>query len=280
MKKALFGFSGLLVFLLLFSFGVRAYFQIKKSNFNFLSRSSFALIGEGESLLVLSFEGDSGFILSFPKDLRVQVTRGFGEYELGKVYPLGELEGKGSVLLKETLQETLSAPIFGFFQDASVKPTPQLISQVIFNALLGKSNTDLSKTDLLLLYLKSRKIDETKIEVLSFGTNLDEVFKDRKVREESLSFEVLNATEHAGFAQASAKLIDHCGGRVVRIADASQKQINCEFLVSAGKIDSYTIRWLKQIYPCEVKAIETDTARADISLVLGEEYWKKWSEKW
>lgn len=280
MKKGRLLILGLCILFLLLFCAMGVCLKLGKSDLDFLSRATFVLIREGGAPLVFSFEGDSGFILLLPKDLRVQTTRGFGEYELGKVYPLGELEGKGSILLRETLQETLSAPVFGFFKDSSVGESPELIPKVFLNALLGKNQTDLSKADLVWLYLKARKIDKSKVNKISYGSGAAEAFKDRRVREESLSFEVLNATDHSGFAQASAKLLDHCGGRVVRIADAPQKQQKCEFLVSSKVARSYTVRWLKLIYPCAVRELAADVFRADVSLVLGEEYWKKWSEKW
>ena len=281
MKKPVFVFSGLLLFLLLFSFIFRSYFQFKKSIFNFLGRTTFVLVDKKNNLWVFSLEGDSGSILSLPENLKVMATRGFGEYELGKVFPLGELEGKGSVLLRETLQEVLHAPVFGFFQDSSVSSfTPNLISKVVQNAIFKRSRSDLSRDDLLFLYLKTRRLDKTKVKMISLESDLGEVFKDRKIREESLAFEVLNATDHLGFAQASASLLDRCGGRIVRISDASQKQPKCEILASSSALSSYTVNWLKLIYPCEIKELINDTGRVDISLILGEEYWKKWSEKW
>lgn len=260
------------------------YLKLRKSDLLFLSRLNFVLIDREKIPLVFSFEEKSGIILTLPVHDKFRVTRGFGEYELRKVFALGELDKRGGELVSETLEENIPVAAFGYFYDEEnniddyLKSPQKMFFKVFYRSFKGRIRTDLGKRDLFLLLVKSFMIDSAQVRLENYVPDRSDLFKDKKIREESLSIEVLNATEQSGLAQRVAKLFDKSGGRVVRIADAPQKQESCRIITSKS-LTSYTFRWIKSLYSCPVEQVGNGEARADITVILGENYWKNEGEK-
>lgn len=283
-KKRSFLFFGLFLLFLLFSLLTVLYLQFKKSPFYFLSRANFVLITKEREVAVFSLQDEEGLILDLPGKSKVAVTRGFGEYELGKVYALGELEGKGSELLKETVQENFSIPVFGYFYDPapldySSLNSKKFFSRIFWQSLRGKIKTDLNWYDLILLYLKANKLKTISVKAGDFE-NTEDFFKDKALRGESCSIEILNSTDHNGLAQQAARLPEKAGARVIRTAEGQEGQKDCLLLVAKSMSKKYTERWLGLVFDCQVKESGEEGGRADFTLVVGESYWKKLSEKW
>ncbi len=104
-----------LVFLIfVVSFFIFLNLSLRKSDFFWLSRLNF-VYANAEEVLIISMEGKKGKVVSLSSKEKLSVSRGLGEYELGKVYALGELEEKGGELLEETVQQNKNAAIFGYF---------------------------------------------------------------------------------------------------------------------------------------------------------------------
>lgn len=267
-------------------FSVFVYFKLKKSDFLFLSRANFVFVDQENIPLIFSFEDKNGLILTLPVHDKFRVTRGFGEYELRKVFALGELEKKGGELISETLQENLPVAIFGYFYDEKnevsvyLKSPQKIFFKVFYRSLKGELKTNLNKFDLLVLLIKSLRVNSSLVKLKNFDGEAGDLFKDRKIREESISIEVLNATEQSGLAQRISKLFDRSGGRIVRIADAPEKQDSCRILTGKDPESSYTLRWIKYLYNCPVEQIGNGEVRADITVIFGENYWKNEGKKW
>ncbi len=267
-------------------FSVLVYLKLKTSSFLSLNRVNFVFIDKEKNPFVFSFEEQNGLVLTLPVYNKFRVTRGFGEYELRKVYALGELEGKGGELLAETLQENIPVAIFGYFYDEKSKAdfylnsSRRLFFKIFFRGLKGELKTNLSKVDLIVLLVKSLRINSSLVKLVNYNGEAGDFFKDRKIREESLSIEVLNATEQSGLAQRMSRLFDKSGGRIVRIADAPEKQERCRIITGKDPRESYTLRWIRYIYDCPVEQIGNEEARADVTIVFGENYWKNEGKKW
>ncbi|HUV72092.1 MAG TPA: LytR C-terminal domain-containing protein [Clostridia bacterium] len=280
-------FLGLVAFFLLVLLvaAARAYFQFKKAALPPLSRLSFIFIDHKNEPLLFSFEEKEGTIVTLPATDKVWVPYGFGEYQLGKVYALGELENKGGLLLAKTVEEMLEVPIFGYFKSRqsainTFLPQPKkLFEDIFWQSWWGRLETNLSRRDLLSLYLRLRNLDEALIKVKTFNSQSLSDFQDRQLREEAFSIEVLNATEQLGLAQKTARFLEKAGARVIRIADAQEKQEEC-WIVSNQDPQSYTLVWLGRVFQCPLKRFEKEISRAEISLILGENYWNQRAEKW
>lgn len=271
-------------FIILISVIVFGYFYLvyKNLKYSHLSRLTLVDLGMNNQVTLFSFEDNRGIIVDLPVNERITLAHGFGEYELGKVFALGELEKKGGILLVKSLENWLSIPIFGYFAGEKVtEKQDRFITDIIWQAILGKNKTNLSKLELFFVYLKAKKINELQVKVMGEETNLKDTFKDKRLREESFSVEVLNATDHSGLAQKAAVFLENAGGRVVRIADSEKKEDSCQLLINSNLKESYTLFWLKTVYnDCRFGEKESDSVRTDITLVLAEDEWKKWNEKW
>lgn len=284
-KRALLFWGMMIFFLVSTSFSVKLYLGLRKSLFWSLGRSTFALATGRQELLVFSLHDSEGLVLKLPKEKKIQLTHGFGQYEWGKVYQLSQQEKRGGLLLKEAVWENLSVPIFGYFYDKSgddySKIKPKSFFNLVFRrALKGEVKTDLNKFDLAILYLKSKRLNERKITVEDFEENLEVDFKDKKLRKEQSSIEIFNSTEYSGLAQKTARLLENAGGRVVRVADIEKREENCLLLLQNKAKQSYTYFWLVSVFGCRTGSEDFTEGRADITLIIGEEYWKKLNEKW
>lgn len=277
----------LLLFMTLLSFLlIRAYRNVKISR---LSRLTFVITDCNDQVSVFSFEDKEGIILKLPVKERIILTHGFGEYELDKVFDLGELEKKGGLLLTESLENWLSIPIFGYFIEEKIdlnqydKSPKSFLTTIFWRGFTGKNKTNLSKLELFLLYLKAKRLGNFQIKIKSGRSSFKDVFEDKRLREESISIEVLNATDHSGLAQKTANYLERAGGRVVRITDNKMKENKCKLSFIFSLKQSYTLFWLKTVYAnCrfEQKEFVSDSDRAGITLSLGEDEWKKLNEKW
>lgn len=283
--KAVFFWLALVALLILVSFLVRIGLQIVRSPLRILQRVNLvAMIGQQP--IVFTFTDSEGLAWILPAKEKVIVPYGFGEYELGKVYDLGELEKKGGLLLQGTVSNFLSASLFGYFvevkdgQGGETKP-PLWLKGQLWQTIKGKAKTNLNKVDAAILFWRLKGINEDSWRVRDYSLSQSEIFKDGKIREESLTMEILNTTDHFGLAQQAGELLEKAGGRVIRVTDAERVENNCRLEVAKEKERSYTLFWLRLVYPqCPVTFRENTAGRAEISLILGEENWKKQSEKW
>lgn len=283
-KKKNFPFFGLFLFVLLVFLLTGLFLSLKKSPFYFLRRVNFVLVTGEKEVAVFSFQDDEGLVLDLPGRSRVEVTRGFGVYELGKVYSLGELERKGGKLLKETVQENFSIPVFGYFYDSAPLDyyslnSKKFFSRIFWQSLRGKIKTDLNWYDLILLHFRTNKLKTINVKAGDFK-NAEDLFKDKALREESCSIEILNSTDHDGLAQQAAKLPERAGARIIRTADAQEEQKDCLLFMPKNMAKKYTEHWLGLVFGCRVEEFREEGGRADFTLVVGENYWKKLSEKW
>ncbi len=254
---------------------------LRGSSLRPFSRINFVLLDAQKQSLLLSLGEGKGEILFLPADLEVSVPGGFGIYRLGKIYSLGELEKRGEELLADTLRANFEAAIFGSFYDQGksreeyLKNPSGLFGEICRRVLGGQIKTSLKGYDLLVFCRRAVGLAKERVSV---GELAKADFADRRISEEGLSLEVLNATDHNNLALETAGFLEKAGGRVVRSADAPQTQAECEIRVKEEAVLSYTLSWIKRFFPCPV-VLGQEGSRADISLFLGENYWKKWGEE-
>lgn len=285
MKKLAFLGVVLIFLAILFFSALRIYRRIKASPIYFLSRVNLIFITAKPSIAILSLEKSRGIVVDLPIQDEVEVTRGFGKYKLGKVFELGELEGKGGILLKETVWENFHLPILGYiyveagkFEDLSKLKGWQ---KIILEAIKGEAKTDFSKIDLILLYIKSLRIKNEFYKTVGYSRSSD-YFRDEKISSEALAVTILNASSGSQLAQRWSLLWEKIGGRVIRVANSEKETEEFCLINYADSIEkSYTVSYLKKLFGC-MRAFgrETETGRDDVVLIFGRDYWKKLTEKW
>lgn len=269
-------------------FCVKTYKSFNKSFFNKISRINLIITNSKNFNAVFSAEENNSFLFTLVPTEKIVLARGFGEYEIGKIYSLGELDKKGGELLSQSVQEFWSIPIFGYVESESINEKKILeskrgeIRKLIKNCIFGKCKTNLKNLDLLVLYFKLLKTNDNNILSKKIGLNEKiNLLKDKKIRNEALAIEVLNSTDHTGLAEKAKNLLENIGGRVVRLSEAESHLNNCKIIVKPNLIVTYTFGFLREIYGCDIeKSNEGAGNRADITLILGEGYWEKLSEKW
>lgn len=281
----------ILVFSAIFAvcfFSIRIFEGFGESACRKLSRVNFALSNSKDFNAIFSIEENNSYLVTFNPTDKIVLARGFGEYEIGKIYGLGELDKKGGELLSESIQESWSIPVFGYFENDSLSEkifldnTSGEIKKLVKNCIFGKCKTDLKYFDLLALYLKLLKfsVNTVQTEKIGFNRKID-LLKDKKIRDEALAIEVLNSTEHIGLAERAKNLLENIGGRVVRLSETEESLDNCKIVAKPDIIKTYSFGILQQIYGCDIeKSSEGADNRADVTLILGERYWKKLSERW
>lgn len=289
-KRIVFFFLAFILFLI-FSFSLLRFFSsFKKSKIKNFERIIF-LINSEKSLRLVCLDRDKLITLDLPLNKKIKVIRGFGEYEIGKIYKLGELEGKGNELLAESIQEAFALPIFGIIHSGRTT-----VNEAVIENIPKPSKSNFSFFDLIYLWLKVKNISKANEKKLDFpdSTNLDgkddfdfqkidlfiaNKFKDKKIIEEDLTFAVFNSTQVFGLGAQASRFIINLGGRVVNIDNAKD---NKETIIKSSKklASSYSVKILQRIFDASFSEEEFDSGRADIGLFLGSDYWKKVSEKW
>lgn len=258
------------------------------------------------SIFVLNPKEEKVMVVNIPDETFLEVPSGFGSWQLRAIYELGETQKEigGYKLLADSLTNFLAIPIDGFLDLKDLSPQRSTIEIVdtlrknplfMFN-LLPDLKTNLTMWELLRLDLKLSKVRFDKVEELSLdkldaldrgnlpdGTaiftgdpvKLDSVLSglaDPAIVSEHKTIAVFNGTSKGQLAVKWARLIRNLGGNVIITGNAegtNKTKITGE--------ESTTLKRLQQIFGLgDTKdSPETSFSRAQINLLLGEDYVNK-----
>ncbi len=271
-----------------------------KFNINFLVKTKTI------SLLSYNPQDQKLTIVDIPDQIYLEVAHGFGKWQLGSVYELGQSQKTigGNKLLKDTLINFFAVPIDGsldFSGEYFQKNAGDLIDLIRKNPfagfkLLSNLKTDLTLWELIRLNfgitsvrfdkIKRINLENTGIldkDSLADGTlvftadpiRLDDNilnFYDLAIQAEHKSIAIFNATDKVQLAQGVARLITNLGGNVI-ITSNSQKKLQ-KTQITGEK--SKTLKRLQQIFELSDKIDLGDndliSSRAQINVFLGEDY--------
>lgn len=143
-------------------------------------------------------------------------------------------------------------------------------SEVTFSKLLPDSSRVLGVSSVKLdLFIREKMADDT-------------------IMDEGKSIAVFNATSHPGLAQEAARMITNLGGNTVIISSSDKKQEKSAILIrekgDTGKVKiSATGQRLTEIFApaclnsaCQVDDPKILSSRAEINIILGEDYYGRW----
>jgi len=280
------------------------FWQKQKAFLIWNGQSQINFVLDEDRTMIVSLEPSRTMaIIIFPDNLYLNVPHGYGKYQLGSVYQLGELENQGGALLMETLQNYLALPIQAFIRlPGSQNCSAHHLEGCLFSALRARGETNLNFFNLLRLwwqikYWKANKItiidlNETRIpqEIqLADGTvvldteftQLDELLKkdflDYQVRVESLQIEILNATKHSNLAHQLARLIENSGGRVISVGNASEQITKSKLQITNEELkNAKTVQKLEKVLGVEAIVGEMSESRADLLIILAADYYHHW----
>lgn len=285
--------------------GFRLYQANQKSVVQTHGRVNFLLVGEQIALVSLGVGPKEITVLVIPADVEIRATRGFGIYRLGSLYQLGQMEGLGGELLKESAQEYFGLPVDGWIKIANIKYQISDIKSTLANSLVKLifkrgGETSFTFFDLVRLWWETRKVFQHQIQVIPLddiialkrkvlldGSKVWEIDKNRldswlqdnmgefQIQEEGLAIRVINATDYTGLGAAVARIITNMGGRVVEIKSEKLKIKNekCEIRSEGERKSAFTIQRLLRTLGCEFVEEEESDGRAEVTVVVGEDYW-------
>lgn len=262
----------LIFFLVLFSFVLEKALEITGSKLNKVYKVNFVVSGSENKLYLFSFTENQILIIKNIQDIKIK----FDSKDV-RINDKIDFSNKNTLYLNDTIQNFLQVPVVGYIIDDSFTGNSSLKKSAM--KLLQRSIKKINKssfTDKDLEYLSYKTIISAnrrfKIENQEiFNTGL---FKDTKIKNEYFSIEILNATEHDGLAQRLSVMLKNAGFRTIRISDYPGKSDASKIIYTDESRDSFSVNTLQLIIGCGLEKAR-DGGRADISIILGEDYWKK-----
>jgi len=263
---------------------------------------------KAKNISLLSFDPSEqkAVIYDIPENTYLEVSSGFGKWQLSSIYDFGESQkNMGGVLLKGTMESLFGLPIDGvlnFSGKYSQKEVAQIISEIRKSPLSITNAMPFLKTNLtpfelikLSMGLSGVRFDKVKqvnlldtpdlltknylpdgTEVLIADTvKLDSIISltDAVLKSENKTIAIFNSTSHPGLAQKAARLITNIGGDVI-ITSNGQNEFKKTLIVGEK---SKTLDRLKQIFEANdiidlKESKDLVSSRAQINLFLGEDY--------
>lgn len=279
---------------------------VRASLWNGRDRINFVLKG-GETILA-SFEPiqESLSLILIPGQTLLEVCHGYGKYKVEAIPGLEKLE-KRDILSAESIQENLGIPVEGWVGMSNVRCQMSNVKEKILcevgNQILQEKSTNFSRWDLLRLWWEIKRVRGGSTEVLDLGklnvflekqlpdgtkvfeidpARLDPLIQkflaDFSLKKENLSIEILNGTSFAGLAEKGARLLTNIGGEVVAVGNSEAGSEKCEVRSFKDKKNSYTVRKIMKVWNCNWQE-KKEEGRAEITLILGEDYWQKLNQK-
>lgn len=293
------GLGGILkLFLLLLIVGGVAVFVLKFAPLmlsgKFNSRERFNIVlSSPNKISFLSVDSGSGkaTIVNFPADLYVtNVAHGYGQYPIGKVYEVGQLDSRGGEVLSDTVSIYLGVPVDGFFRLADYSTTDLKSNFMNIPSLLNaKSDVNLwdrllmAKTLMGLRFDKVRTVDlsqKSEQLLLADGSNakvfieedldklIEGIFVEEDILKEDLRVQIVNTTDTPGLGNSLARLVSGLGATVIDVTTDDRNLAGCRIESLKKLTKSKTVRRIAEILNCEVKENE-DMGRADVTIFLG-----------
>ncbi len=216
--------------------------------------------------------------------LVVDLIGGYGEYKLGSIWPLLDLDGKDANFQRAVFSFVFEQPVKTVvpLNDLSVD-TAQKWSLVKQLLVVSKSSIfdfdQLSQLGQAIFILRHHST----IEVTEYQ-HIDELTSDLKLQNSVLenssdecAIAVMNTTDAVGLANRYRQLIETNGGYVVR-ADDAPKSLEKTIVVidqQKGEQCNLTARLLTQLFPFEIEVVRAadvyTTYRTPMAILLGED---------
>ena len=265
---------------------------------------------EMHALVSLSADEPDALILVFHPDFVVEGVYGYGEYKMGSLLKLGKLEKLGDSLIKKSVQNTVGLKVCGYVNsfvpnDLDVDPGSWL-KKVIRPMSLSLIGNEIGILDVFRYSQRISRLREDQIEVIPLhesrlaytevqpdGTEmflldklrLDGFLLDRikglVYTEEDHGVSVINTTSHYGLATSVSRLFLNSGLDVVGVGENQMNLEITQILVKNKEMESEeTTHFVTHAFDSyELRVGETEEYRADVVVLIGEDYYKSMQEK-
>ena len=255
----------------------------------FLWKKARNSIWDGQSRLVVvsQFEGNlkADVLLpeqkrrvefKIPLELVVKVPFEYGEYQVGKVFELGELDGVGGKLLTRSTQNLLGVEVVGFRIGNKTNLTwwdsLRWKEQIWFRSKKTSSINLANSSGISEVTLgDDTKAYEAREILIDELINL-ELF-DQRVVKERLSVAIVNATGVNDIAHQTARIMTNLGGEVNLVTNQDIAESSVVVVRNKDLIRSETVKGLVRLLSVtEVKVEENNDYRAEVVVVIGKDY--------
>lgn len=256
-------------------------------------------------------------ILEISPQTYTELPKGYGWWKVGSVYKLGQDEKvpRGGELLEQSISKLIGLPIDGLIVLDKPLNMDDLIKKMRANrleifGLISSVSSDLTPIQAANLFWRIAEVRSDKIFSLNFlqsnvteskllpdssrvlGVNtvrLDLFIRDNlaeeNITQEDKSIALFNATNHPGLTVEASRLLTNMGGDVIFTSNAQIKQEKTQ-VVFAKEEQSPTAQRLTQIFApfclpdgCRSNDPKVLESRAQVNIILGEDYWKLWYER-
>ena len=313
-----------ILLILLGGIGFKVYRSIAKSVWDGQSQLNLAINPSiaDQPVLIAAFnpEEKSLNVLLIPPRTFIETIHGYGPYRAESIYRLGELNKEGGELFQGSLQTYLGIPVDAYasisniqFPISNSKDISKAIIKSVMILLTSKGETNLTKWDLLRLWLGFRNLRQDKINLVDLGQTsasqevdlldgtkankidterleliMSQFFVNKKLKQEDLTVAVLNGTNHTGLANKVATLIKNIGGQLMTVGDTEnglaprlgprgqgESLRQCQIKSEKKYKNSYTVRKLSHVFGCQWEGGPMAEQRANLVLIVGKSYWEK-----
>jgi hypothetical protein len=259
-------------------------------------------------ILIASYEPEAGKLdlLTIPGNTQLEAVGGYGLYQARSLWNLGELEVSGKIFT-ESLEVSLAIPVDGwlnpgekdafFLNDNQAKVRKDYLIENLIAAIKNRQ-TSLNRWDLIRLYWGVRKVRLNQVSLVALGQTsalgeisladgtpayeikdqsldvlISDLFADEKIKNEALAIGVYNSSQYPGLANKASRMIDNLGGRTIEIGDWEGKTDGCEIRSQKQLASTQTVKKMINIFGCQQIIEDMSGERADVILVIGEDYW-------
>ncbi|MFC1653267.1 LytR C-terminal domain-containing protein [Patescibacteria group bacterium] len=265
---------------------------------------------EGGFVTLISVSSNEPDVLMFEMDPDVMVStvHGYGQYKVGSLLRLGEIEEMGENLLIKSAQQTFGLRIHGHVSaDGKVggdlrNYLQKLVRPMAFSLVgnpigvmdvvrYAQRISGLREDQIELIPIHESSLAYTKTlpdggEVYELDLlRLDGFLEGRAINmvysKEGYGVAVLNTTSHSGLASSLSRILLNSGVSVVSVSE-NQLGYESSKIVIKNKdfMDSETFLILSNLFDdFEVEVGETEDFRADIVVLLGKDYKEYLSDK-
>ena len=240
------------------------------------SQDKINLVFYGENARLFSLDSkDVNYAINFPADAAVLVPGGYGQYRVGALSKLVDLEDKPE-LFRRAFSTAAGAFVDLYFYPPETKIFYEEKKEAGYGPsfreiFFSKSNANL--VDRLFSFLNLTAQSKQTYKFIDPLERTQGVFYKKTYRKEALNVQIIY-TKIYETATLISNLLDGEGIRVVDLSREEKPVTGCELITKKDRFNSQTVSGLQKFFNCRI--VEGKAAFSDIILKLGrlEEDWQ------
>lgn len=271
-------------------------------------RTNIVVISKNPFLISLNNDEKSATIVSIPQNTMVTSTYGKGNVLAGSLYKLDSLSNKRGQIIDTTVREFLGLPVDGWIyigDDFEVADGNDFLNVMqsslgLTNGLIPGQKTNLSFLEKPRFYYALNQVRPDRISVIDLQKSgtlheavlpdgssnlepdlvqidsfLNSDFDELEMLKEGLSIAVLNGSEAPGLATRASRIISNAGGNVIQVGESPLRVVDCILYASEKEKNLYTVKRIKNMFDCDISTDTIEESRADIAIVVGDDYYQQ-----